>query len=158
MKSLVIYYSRSGKTRDVAQRIAEGTSADVEEIVEVECHESYARSAIDAILKRKPTLRPFGRSLDDYDLIFVGTPIWTMNAVPAIQSFLATQEWMSRNVALFCTMGGMGDKKAFHTMRSLAPGARIIGELGLDSQAFKDEEALQERVTSWIEKVQSSAA
>ncbi len=72
MKGLVIYYSRSGKTKSIAERIAGATGADIDEIVEVERHPSYTRSAIDAILKRKPALCPFERSLDDYDLIFLG--------------------------------------------------------------------------------------
>lgn len=158
MRSLVIYYSRSGKTKSIAERIARATGADLEEILEVERHESYARSAIDAVLKRKPALRPLGRALDDYDLIFIGTPIWRMNAVPAIQALLSTQSWEARAIALFCTMGGMGDKKAFRTMRNLTPGAHVVGELGLDGTAFKDESALDARVATWASRMQAGLA
>jgi len=157
MKALVIYYSRSGKTKDVAERIARAASADIEEIVEVEKHPGYARSAIAAILKRKPALKPFGRSLDDYDLVFVGTPVWRMNAVPAIQSFLATQAWRSKQVALFCTMGGMGDRKTFRTMRELMPGARVPGEIAFDTAGLKNPEEIEARVNVWVAEVLAEA-
>jgi flavodoxin len=155
MRILVIYYSKSGQTKSVAERIVRATDADVEEIVEAGKRGGNVRSALDAIFKRKPALKPFGRSLDDYDLVVIGTPIWRMNAVPAIQAFLATQEWNSRQVALFCTMGGMGDKRAFATMRQLVMGARVIGELAFDGPALKDDVAVDARVTGWVEEVRS---
>jgi len=153
MKTLVIYYSKAGHTKSVAERIARAASADVEEIVEAGKRGGNVRSALDAIFKHKPALKPFGRSLDDYDLVFIGTPIWRMNAVPAIQAFLPTQEWNSRHVALFCTMGGMGDKRAFATMRQLLLGAHVVGELAFDGPALKDAGAVDARVSGWIADV-----
>lgn len=157
MRILVIYYSKAGHTKSVAERIARATNADVEEIVEAGKRGGNVRSALDAIFKRKPALKPFGRSLDDYDLVFIGTPIWRMNAVPAIQAFLPTQEWSSRQVALFCTMGGMGDKRAFATMRRLVMGARVIGELAFDGQGLKDDGAVDSRVSAWVADMQAKA-
>ena len=155
MRTLVIYYSKSGHTKSVADRIARAMNADVEEVVEAGKRGGNVRAALDAIFKRKPVLKPFGRLLDDYDLVFIGTPIWRMNAVPAIQAFLPMQDWSSRQVALFCTMGGMGDKRAFATMRHLLAGAHVVGELAFDGPALKDDEAVDARVTGWVEEVQS---
>ena len=155
MRTLVIYYSKSGHTKSVAERIVRATNADAEEIVEAGKRGGNVRAALDAIFKRKPALKPFGRSLDDYDLVFIGTPIWRMNAVPAIQAFLPTQAWGSRQVALFCTMGGMGDKRAFATMRQLLPGARVLGELAFDGPALKDDEAVDTRVSAWVADVRA---
>ena len=155
MRTLVIYYSKSGNTKAVAERIAKAMDADIEEIVEAGKRGGNVRSALDAIFKRRPALKPFSRSLDDYDLVFIGTPIWRMNAVPAMHVFLSTQRWISKQVALFCTMGGMGDKRAFATMRRLLGGARVIGELALDAPTLKDEEKAASRVSAWIAEVQA---
>jgi len=101
-------------------------------------------------------LKPFGRSLDDYDFVFIGTPIWRMNAVPAIHVFLSAHQWDSKQVALFCTMGGVGDKRAFATMRRLLVGARVIGELALDAPTLKDDGKVDSRVSAWIADVKTS--
>ena len=156
MRTLVIYYSKSGNTKSVAQRIVRATDADSEEIIEAGKRGGNVRSALAAIFKRRPALKPFSRSLDDYDLVFIGTPIWRMNAVPAMHVFLSTQRWISKQVALFCTMGGMGDKRAFATMRRLLAGARVIGELALDAPALKNEEKVASRVSAWIADVKTS--
>jgi len=153
MRTLVVYYSKSGHTESVAERIARSADADIEEIVEAGKRGGNVRAAFDAVFKRMPKLRPFERSLDEYDLVFIGTPIWRMNAVPAIQAFLPTQGWDGRPIALFCTMGGMGDKRAFRTMRDLAAGARVVGELALDAPTLKDAEAVDSRVKGWVEEV-----
>ncbi len=79
-----------------------------------------------------------------------------MNAIPALQVFLPAQRWDSKKVALFCTMGGMGDKKAFGTMHELMPGAHVVGELGLDAPTLKDDEAVGARLASWIDEVKSA--
>jgi len=156
MRTIVIYYSKSGNTKSVAERIARAMDADIDEIVEAGKRGGNVRSALDAIFKRRPALKPFGRSLDDYDLVFIGTPIWRMNAVPAMQVFLSAQQWDSKRVALFCTMGGIGDKRAFATMRRLLAGARVIGELPLDAPALKDDDTVDSRVSAWIADVKAS--
>ena len=155
MRTLVIYYSKSGNTKSVAQQIVRAMDADIEEIIEAGKRGGNVRSALAAIFKRRPALKPFSRSLDDYDLVFIGTPIWRMNVVPAMHVFLSTQRWTSKQVALFCTMGGMGDKRAFAAMRRLLAGARVIGELALDGPALKDDEAVDSRVSAWIVDVRA---
>jgi len=76
-----------------------------------------------------------------------------MDVVPAIQAFLPTQDWNGRQVALFCTMGGMGDRKELRTMRELIPGAHVAGELWLDAATFKDQATLDARVRTWVEQI-----
>jgi len=157
MNSLVLYYSRSGNTESMANRIAQSGGADVERLLQVDETHGYMRCALDAILKRRPDTKPIRSSIVDYPLVFVGTPVWRMNAAPPVQSFLASQDWNGRAVALFCTMGGMGDKRTFATMRQLMQGARVVGELGLNGSDFKDSAALDAKVAAWVKSVEENA-
>jgi flavodoxin len=153
MRTLVIYYSKTGNTRSVAERIARATSGDLEEIVEAGKRGGNLRSAFDATLGRRPAVKPFTRSLDGYDLVFVGTPIWKMTAVPAMHVFLPSQDWTNRSVALFCTTAVVGTQRGLAAMKEQLPGACVVGELALDGAALKDEGAVDSRVSAWIAEV-----
>jgi len=156
MNSLVLYYSRSGNTESVARRIAQDAGADVERLLQVDETHGYMRCAIDAILKRRPDTKPIQASITDYALVFIGTPVWRMNATPPVQSFLAAQDWTGRSVALFCTMGGMGDRRTFATMRQLLRNANVVGELGLNGSDVKNSAALDAKVAAWVKTLTES--
>ena len=153
MKTLVVYYSKAGHTKWVAERIARTAEAELEEIVEAGKRHGNVRSAFDAVFKREPELKPMTRSLEDYEFLFIGTPVWRMNAVPAMQAFLPTVDWAGKRVALFCTMGGMGDKRTFATMRDLLGPARVAGELGLSGRDLKDKSSADARITDWVKRM-----
>ena len=158
MNSLVIYYSRSGNTESVARHISDRTGAELERLLQVDEQHGYMRCALDAIFKQRPATQPIHKSIVDYPLVFIGTPVWRMNAAPPVQSFLAAQDWSGRSVALFCTMGGMGDQRAFATMRRLLAEANVLGELGLNASNLKDTDALDKKVIGWVESIQAQVS
>ncbi len=156
MKALVIYYSKTGNTKAVAERIAHPLDADLEEILEVERRTGNLRSAMDAILGKRPVLQPMGRSPAEYDLVFVGTPVWKLSPAPAMQVFLSTARLEGKPVGLFCTMGGMGDKRTFANMERSLVGSRVIGRLSLDAPQMKDPQAVTATVNAWLDELKPS--
>jgi flavodoxin len=155
MKTLVVYYSKTQKTKAVAERIAREMGADIEEIREVNRRRGNVRSAFDAIFRRMPAIQAMSHSLSDYDLVVVGTPVWAQGPAPAIQVFLSSANLQGKPVALFCTMGGMGDKRTFAKMEGLLPGSRLVGRLSFDQQETSSLENVAERIASWATELRS---
>ena len=79
MKSLVVYYSRTGNAKFVAETIATEMSADIEEIVDLKRRAGklgWVSAGRDAMGGKETQIAPTKRVPADYDLIVVGTPIW----------------------------------------------------------------------------------
>src|SRR5580704_6888401 len=78
-KVLVVYFSRTGTTRLLAQAMAKMLAADLEEICDFSNRKGvggYLRSLADIIMKRPVEIVPAGRDVTAYDLIVIGTPVW----------------------------------------------------------------------------------
>lgn len=121
-KTLIVYHSRSGHTRRVAQALATRLAADLDEIRIVQPLEGwpgYLMCAIESLAALTPALRPGRRNLADYDRVVIGTPVWFWNVSSPVRSWLERHP-MEQPVAFFCTMGGSGAGRAFATMAGLA--------------------------------------
>jgi flavodoxin len=76
---LVVYYSRSGSTRKIAEALSAALTCDLEEIVENKSRAGffgYMRSLVEARQKRPSVIEPAKRDPSSYDLVVVGTPVW----------------------------------------------------------------------------------
>jgi len=132
MKTLVLYYSRTGNTKFVADEIAKKLGADIEEIAEAEDRKGlrgYLRAGKETLLKSKSKIKPLKHKIEDYDVIYIGQPIWAWNVIPPIRGLLHRYRFTGKKVGLFCTMGGSGDKRCFKSMREALISSEIIGEL-----------------------------
>ena len=162
MKSLVIYYSHTGRTRAVAEMIAAAVSGDLEQIVEVGVERKglmgFLRSGRGAMRKEKSQIEPPKKRPADYDLVLVGTPVWGWNLVPAVRRYLSAVDLKGKPVALFCTLGGTGDARTFASMRELAPTSHILGQLAVTQSESRDTEALKKKVADWAREIQTKAS
>jgi flavodoxin len=120
MKALVVYFSRTGNTRNLGRLIADGLGADVDEITERKSRLGilgYLRSGREAWLKRRADVFPSGVDPSAYDLVVVGTPIWNMSLSSPARTYLADHAKALHSVAFFCTMGGSGSPRVFRQMQ-----------------------------------------
>lgn len=111
MKTLVVYYSLGGNTRKIATQIAKSLRADVLEISTVKDYPddydvlvSLAKKEVES--GYMPQLKPFEVSLDRYDAIVLGTPVWWYTYAPAVKKFMSVFNWKGRKVFPFATNGG----------------------------------------------------
>lgn len=119
MRTLVVYYSRTGKTELIAKEIAKVLSGDIITIEEVKHRKGFfgfVTAGYDAIkekcseikitdFKKQTILANLERTaLDNYDLIFVGTPVWAGKPTPAINKFISTVDFRDKKVVAFVTM------------------------------------------------------
>ena len=97
-KTLVLFYSYEGSTRKIAELIASSIDADIEEIKPVKEMKSkgfakYVWGGRQAAMRTQPKLEPLNVNLDDYDTIFLGSPVWAFTYSPPIRSLLKTLQY-----------------------------------------------------------------
>jgi len=157
MKTLIVYYSRTGTTKKIAELIREKLSADIEEIEDTINRQGivgYFRSGRDAMRKNFTKLEVFEKNLNDYDLVIIGTPIWGWNMSVPVRTFVTEQKNNLKNVAFFCTMGGSGSVKAFEEMWE------IIGKEPKATLALTNKEIInnnfQEKINFFLEGIKKA--
>ncbi|GAB4522438.1 MAG: hypothetical protein Tsb0019_24220 [Roseibium sp.] len=115
---LTVYYSRTGHTHTVAEMVARGLSADLEELEERQ-KRNLLRAGLSALFKRETELKPPANDPAAYDLVVIGTPVWGANLPPAVRRYLHDNGKGIRKAAFFCTEGGSGGGNVFRQMEDL---------------------------------------
>jgi len=106
MTGVVTYYTRTGKTRFVAQQLAKALSCKVFEISDLKKRMGpigYIREAIYARRKKRTKIEPKTIDTAKYDLICIGTPVWFGNPTPAIMTLLDNLDVKGKDVVIFVT-------------------------------------------------------
>lgn len=119
MKSLVVYYSRTNITKKLAQDIASQIGADIEEIkskVSYDGKLGYARGIKDGATGKIVELEGQKYDPQEYDIVYVGAPVWASKAANPIISYLDQNEGKFSNVKFFLTAGSSGFDSSFSQM------------------------------------------
>ena len=135
-RMLIVYFSMSGHTRNLAEELRAATGADIEEIVEV-CPRRGVRGMLralwDASLRRKTPIQGISRDPAAYDVLIVGGPIWAKHLAAPVRTFVERYGHGAKQIALFCTEGGQGAEVAFEDVEQLV-GKRAIATLVVDAK------------------------
>jgi flavodoxin len=121
-KKLVVYYSRTGFTKTVADKIAADLGADIEAVCDKDDRSGmigYLKAGRDASLKRLAAITPPIYDPSGYDLVIIGTPVWAFTLSAPIRSYITSNKGRFKMVAFFCTQGGSGADGAFLEMERL---------------------------------------
>ena len=122
MKTLTVYYSRSGTTRRIAEELVKKLGSDVDPITEPRGRGGllgFLRSGYEAATEKLPQINPAGKSPSDYDLVIVGTPVWSKKMSSPVRSYLSQHRDKMSDVAFFCTLGGSGGEATLKAMADL---------------------------------------
>lgn len=141
-KTLVVFYSRSGHTEQLALRLAELIGADTERIRDNTARGGwlgYQRCAIEAFLGHTPKIRPCRYRPQDYDLVIIGTPVWVWNMSSPVRSYVDHYRGKLTRVAVFCTCGGSGDNKVLDDLE------RLLGRPALARLSVKEHQIEKSR-------------
>lgn len=109
MKILILYYSRTGRTERLAQRLADSLGADLERLICKRYDGSFWRyllAGYDSLTEKHPAVSPLRKNPADYDLVLLGFPIWTSYPAVPVRSFLSGNPDLPEKVGLFLTYGG----------------------------------------------------
>ena len=157
-KTLVVYYSATGHTENVAAYIAEATGG---ELFELEPVEEYSSADLDWTDKNSRVSRehdnPEERAMDlvvstipdweSYDTVFVGYPIWWGIAAWPVDRFIADNDFTGKTVIPFCTSSSSGLGESGELLKEAAgTGEWLTGERFRSS-------ASEETVREWVESL-----
>ena len=155
MRSLVLYYSRSGNARFVGEKIASELKSDIEEVVDLKNRRGwlgFIRAGYDATLGKETKIEKTKKLPKDYDLIVIGTPVWNSRPTPAIRTYLKENDFSGKKVAVFSTNEGRGNEKTLAMLKLLMPHGNIVGELGISKALEKQQEA-KSKILAWCSKL-----
>lgn len=154
-KVAVVYFSGTGNTREVANVLAKEAEADIFEIIpenmytaddlnynddkrraNQEMNDDSARPAISNDLS----------VVSEYDVIYLGYPIWWGTAPRIIQTFIENYDISGATVYMFCTSGGSGIESSISDLQMLYPDINIV-----DGKRLND--ATETDIREWIESL-----
>ncbi len=130
MKTLVAYFSATGTTKGVAQQLAEVTGADLHEIkpekpytdADLDWQDKQSRSTIEMEDKSsRPAITEKLPNMQEYDVIYVGFPIWWYTCPTIINTFMESYDFKGKTVIPFATSGGSSIKKACEDLKTAYP-------------------------------------
>ena len=157
MKTLVVYYSRTGKTRFVAEKVAAELKADIEEVVDLKNRSGrfgFLKAGYDATRGNETEIGETQKLPSDFNLIVVGTPVWNSRPASAVSTYLKRNDFAGKKVAVFCTNEGMGEEKAVDRTKALISNGDIVGELVV-SKVFENQEEKENKISDWCNKLRS---
>ena len=147
MKKLIAYFSASGTTKKAAEQLAEIAGADLYEIKpaipytvgDLNWLSKKSRSSVEMNdPASRPELAEPAPDMADYDMIYIGFPIWWYTAPHIINSFIESADLTGKQVALFATSGGTGIKKAVSDLAEAYPGLDIVGGTRVRGRVTED--------------------
>lgn len=182
-RSLVVYFSRAGELSDTADATASATpnsnqtmdGSDTEaaakmiqqltgaDLYQIRTERSYrnafwgtvATAWIEEKLDMRPDLAAQPENLDNYDVIYVGYPIWWFNAPMAIGSFLESYDLTGKTVVPFCTSTDNGIDVSMDYIRDVSGNAEVLEGYRVHNSSLEDVSAWLERI-GMLEETESS--
>lgn len=154
-KILVAYFSATGNTEQIARHLEHVLNADLYEIVP---QQPYTAADLDYNSdcranreQNDPAARPAisgsVANMEDYDVVFLGYPIWWGQAPKIVSTFLESYDWSGKTIVPFCTSGSSGIGGSLSAIQALAPDANW-----LDGQRFSGS-AAEDTVRAWTENL-----
>ena len=137
---LVAYFSGTGTTRGVAQNIVSALGSDVAVLHEITPEQPYTEADLDytnsncrsVTEQHDPNARPAiansVANMSDYDVVFLGYPIWNNDAPRIIYTFLESENLSGKTIVPFCTSGGSGIANSVPNIRGLVSDATWLGQ------------------------------
>ena len=152
-KVLVAYFSATGTTKGVAEHIANGLNADIYEIVpedpytdaDLNYNDNNSRTTIEMNdPNARPAISGSVENMEQYDIIFVGYPIWWGEAPRIVSTFMESYDFSGKTIVPFCTSGGSGIGSSASNLERLSSGATW-----LDGRRLNGSDS-QDTVMEWV--------
>ena len=151
-KMLVLYYSQTGNTKAVAEEIANKLGADIEEITMLEPYDPDFQTTIDRCMKDReqgilPEIQPVKADLANYDIVFLGFPVWFGTYAPPVITFLNNADLSGKKIVPFCTFGSGGLESSVKDLVAAEPGAEVLPGYGVRAARL---EAMPKEVDNFL--------
>jgi len=142
MKTLIVFYSRTGNIKRIANEIARKLKADVDEIKSVSNYNGffgYLRAGYQSSAKKNPMIHT-EKYPGKYQLIVIGSPTWSWGFSSPVRSYIAKNKLSLKKAAFFFTSGGPSIKNAIKEIKELNLGNKIlhIRDMEIKQNSYKN--------------------
>lgn len=152
-KILIVYYSKTGNTRKVADLIQSATGGKTFEIVPVNAYPEDYHATTEQAKKEinegfKPELKNNLQNVNAYDVVFVGSPCWWGTMAPPVATFLSSHNFEGKTIIPFMTHGGSGLGRYVEEVKKLVPKADVV-----NAKAFQGSrvDGAKDEVKAWVD-------
>lgn len=158
-KVLIAYFSATGRTKNVAETISEVTGGNLYEIVpttpysqqDLNYNNNNSRANIEqGDPNSRPSINGTVEAMDEYDVVFIGYPIWHGQAPRIISTFIESYDFSGKKIIPFCTSSSSGIGSSDTNLHSLASDAEWLAGRRLSSNVTRED------VTSWLGEIDLS--
>ncbi len=152
-KVLVAYFSASGVTAKAAQKLAKAAKGDLFEIkpekpytsADLNWNDKNSRSSVEMNDRScRPAIASKLDNMADYDVVFVGFPVWWYREPSIIDTFIESYDFGGKTVIPFATSGGSGLGETAKNLQALAPAAKVVEGKKLSAMATEAE------IENWV--------
>lgn len=156
-KVLVAYFSASGVTAKVAERLAKEIGADLYAIepevpytsADLNWQDKNSRSTVEMNDRKcRPAIRSKVEDMSQYQVVFVGFHVWWYREPSIVDTFIEAYDFSNKTVIPFATSGGSSIGDSGKNMQALAPGAKVMA--GKRFAANTSEKALGDWAAEWV--------
>ena len=160
MKAITIFYSFSGSTRGVAEKVKVACGGDIIEIKPKEKYSSlsaYTLGCFRALREERDPIDPETVDVAAYDLIVIGTPVWAWKATPPINAAVAALlNCKGKRAVLFATCGASAKDTLPNLRKALAAkGVNVVGEFVFTKKEIEEGTKIDDLIAG-VNAVQSS--
>ena len=151
-KVLVVYFSETGNTQKLAKLISDEVGGDFRRIETVKSYPTgealfdYTKNERDN--DERPELKDLDINIDDYDVIFVGYPIWWYTLPMPIYTFFETFDFSGKIIVPFNTHEGSGDGGTYSTIKGWEKDANVLDGLAIRGGDMEKNQTT--RVQNWL--------
>lgn len=129
MNCAVVYYSKSGTTKKIAEKIQKKKEADLFLVEPEEAYGNYLSAVVrvgkEKLTKKEVKLKTEISDFADYDVIFIGFPVWYGTLPRFLQEYINKCNFKDKRIIPFATAGANGKESSFDTLKALLPGSKI---------------------------------
>lgn len=152
---LVTYFSHSGNTRVIANRIHESVGGDAFEIVAVDPYPRDYDAVVEQARKEldedyRPQLKTKVENMGSYNVIFVGYPNWWGTIPMPVATFLSEYDFSGKTIVPFCTNEGSGMGRSVSDIKELCQQSTVLDGLPIRGSYVRN---AQNEVSGWLRKI-----
>ena len=154
-KSLIVYFSHTGNTREIAQQIHTNIGGDLVEIETIDKYPTDHNEILEQARKEisvgyKPALKTKIVSIKEYTLFFLGYPNWWGTIPTPVSAFLAEYDFSGKTIAPFCTHGTGGLARTVEAIKKICPDSKVLDALGISHSRVHEAES---ELSEWLSHI-----
>lgn len=154
-KILVVYFSETGNTQKMAKIISDEVGGDFRRLETVKDYPK-GKQLFDYTKKEqenneRPKLKDLNVNMDEYDIVFVGYPIWWYTLPMPLYTFFDKYDFSNKTIVPFNTHNGSSDGGTYETIKELEPNAKVLDGLAISGSSMSNNQT--STIRKWLKSL-----